>query len=367
MDEFVFGVREAAWPLLRADFHLSYTAIGILLTVPSLIGCAIEPAFGLLGDTGRRRAIILGGGIAFSSALALTGFAWGVLPLLAGFALLNPASGAFVSLSQATLMDLQPARRETNMARWTLAGQVGVVVGPLALAGALALGLGWRQLLLALAVATAPLVVLSRSVPLAAPSGQSLHGALRSALAALKRASVLRWLVLLELTDLMGDVLTGFLALYFVDVARVSPQTATVAVVVWSAAGLAGDALLLPLLERVPGTAYLRVSAAAALIVLPALLLVPAVAPKLALLALLGLLRAGWYAIPQGRLFSELPGASGTAVALADVSGLLGKLSPLAIGLLAQRFGLGHALWLMLLAPLGLLVVLRREGGSTEP
>lgn len=351
---------------MRADFHLSYAAVGVLLTAPSLIASTVEPALALLGDTGRRRMIVVSGGVAFACALALTSLAWGVLSLLAGFTLLCLASGAFVSLSQATLMDLQPARHETNMARWTLAGSVGVVLGPLALAGALALGLGWRQVLLAIAVATIPLIFLSRSAPAAAGTDESFRGVLRSALAALKRARVVRWLVLLQLTNLMGDVLTGYLALYLVDVARLSPLAATVGVAVWTVAGLAGDALLLPLLERASGATYLRVSAALALVVFPALLLVPGVLPKLALVALLGLLHAGWYAIPQGRLFSELPGASGTAVALSNVGGLAGDLSPLAIGLLAQRFGLGQALWLLLLAPLGLLAGLWGDGGSKQ-
>ncbi len=42
---------------------------------------------------------------------------------------------------------------------------------------------------------------------------------MRAALSALRRGEVLRWLVLLQFSDLMLDVLLGFLALYFVDVA----------------------------------------------------------------------------------------------------------------------------------------------------
>ena len=42
------------------------------------------------------------------------------------------------------------------------------------------------------------------------------------AFAALKDKTVLRWLILLEFSDLMLDMLYGFLALYFVDVAHVT-------------------------------------------------------------------------------------------------------------------------------------------------
>jgi len=56
-----------------------------------------------------------------------------------------PASKAFVGLSQATLMDSGPNRHEQNMTRWTFAGSLGVVAGPIALSTA-PLNLGWRGL-----------------------------------------------------------------------------------------------------------------------------------------------------------------------------------------------------------------------------
>jgi FSR family fosmidomycin resistance protein-like MFS transporter len=88
--------------------------------------------------------LILGGGIAFAFALLLISLSHHFFWLLAAFVLFYPASGSFVSLSQATLMDIEPTRHEQNMARWTLAGSVGNVLGPLALAGAIALNQSWR-------------------------------------------------------------------------------------------------------------------------------------------------------------------------------------------------------------------------------
>lgn len=43
-------------------------------------------------------------------------------------------------------MDNDPERHEHNMARWKLAGSIGVVLGPLALTAAIWDGLGWRGL-----------------------------------------------------------------------------------------------------------------------------------------------------------------------------------------------------------------------------
>lgn len=144
LDELVFGVGAAATPLMRDDLTLSYTQIGLLLSVPGLIANFIEPFMFILGDVWKRRVILLAGGILFAISLALTSLSFSFIILLISYILFHPASGMFVNLSQANLMDLVPSRHEQNMARWTFAGSLGVVAGPLLLSGMLTLGLGWR-------------------------------------------------------------------------------------------------------------------------------------------------------------------------------------------------------------------------------
>ncbi len=371
LDEFVYGAREAAWPLIRDDLGLSYAQIGLLLGVPSVVGNLIEPFLAILGDVWRRRVIVLGGGSVFAAALGLTALSRSFAPLLFSFILFYPAAGAFVSLSQATLMDLDPARHEHNMARWTFAGSLGVVAGPLALGAAAALGGSWRGLFLALVVLSVALLAAAWRMPF--PDGRpgvthfdrgAFSGGLRAAAAALRRGAVVRWLALLEFSDLMLDVLLGFLALYMVDVAGVTPLRAGTTVAVWTGVGLLGDFLLIPLLERVRGLSYLRISAALELILFPAFLLAPGFWPKLIAVGLLGLFNSGWYAILQAGLYSAMPGQSGTALAVKNVSGLAGGLIPLALGLIAQRFGLPAAMWLLLLGPVALLLGLPRGDHS---
>jgi FSR family fosmidomycin resistance protein-like MFS transporter len=149
LDEFVDGARGAAWPLIHADLQLSYVQVGMLLSLPDIIASLIEPILGILGDIGQRRILILGGGVAFALALLLIALSHNFPLLLMAFILFYPASGAFVSLSQATLMDADPTRHEQNMARWAFSGSVGILVGQLALSAAVALGWGWRGLFLA--------------------------------------------------------------------------------------------------------------------------------------------------------------------------------------------------------------------------
>jgi FSR family fosmidomycin resistance protein-like MFS transporter len=367
LDELVFGAREAAWPLIRNDLGLNYFQVGLLLGVPNLIAAVIEPVLGVAGDVWKRWLLIVGGGVLFTAELVVFGLAPSFAVLMAASILLYPASGAFVSLSQSSLMDHDPSRHEHLMARWNLAGSLGVVAGPLLLGLAVGLGLGWRGTFVAMAPLSLVLTVLAwsqlrqRGKPASddeAPQG--LRDGLRQAARAARRPDVLRWLVLLAFSDFMLDVLLGFLALYFVDVVKVSPALAGVSVAVWSGVGLAGDALLIPLLERVRGLSYLRYSAVAMLLLFPAFLLVPWYGAKLVLLGLMGLGNAGWYAILKGQLYSALPGQSGTVMAIDSGFSLVAGATPALLGWVAQWAGLPVTMWLLLLGPLALIIGIPR-------
>jgi MFS transporter, FSR family, fosmidomycin resistance protein len=361
MDELVFGAREAAWPLIRRDLELSYAEVGLLLSVPAYVGAVAEPILGLLGDTRWRRAVVAGGGAAFALALATAALSESFWLLLAATIVLFAASGAFVSLSQATLMDLDAEGRERNMARWSVAGGVGAVAGPLTVA-VVAGGAGaWRWLFCAFGVVALGLLVLTlRSWP-AHLHPHATRPSLRNALRALRRRTVARWLLVLEAADLMTDVLLGFLALYIVDVVGASPGTGGLAVAVWTGAGLAGGLGIVLFLAKHSGLAYLWISAPVALVLYAAFLVLPGAASKLVLLGALGLTTAGWYSIPKARLYAALPGQSGAALALGGVAGITRAAAPLAIGLVAERYGLETAMWLLLAAPLALLLLLPRS------
>jgi FSR family fosmidomycin resistance protein-like MFS transporter len=272
-------------------------------------------------------------------------------------------------------MDSNPARHEQAMARWTFAGSLGVVLGPLLLSGLAFVGFGWRGVFIALAGLTVlVLFFVWQRFPKTPPDLQPLpHFAdvwsgLRGAWAALRGGEALRWLVLLPFYDLMLDVLLGFLTLYFVDVARLTPGQAALGIAVWSGLGLLGDFLLIPLLEKVRGLDYLRLSVVIELLLFPAFLLVPDPLVKFVLLGLLGFFNSGWYAILKGRLYSAMPGQSGTVMTLDSLFSLLGTLLPFGIGLAAQVFGLQKAMWLLLLGPIAMLLGLPRHaaGGSSQ-
>jgi FSR family fosmidomycin resistance protein-like MFS transporter len=368
LDELVFGVSEAAWPFIRNDLHLNYIQIGLALSLPGFIGNFIEPFIFTLSDVWKRRAVILIGGVFFTVSLFLTSLSFSFLFLLSSFILFNPSSGALVGLSQANLMDSDTTRRENNMARWTFAGSLGVVIGPILLAGAAWVGFGWRGMFLGLAL-LATLILLSawtripndKPHPVSFPRFGDIFNQFRATFSALKNWSIVRWLILLEFSDLMLDIFYGFLPLYFVDVAGFTPSQAALSVTVWTGVGLLGDFLLIPLVERVKGLDYLRVSVVIELILFPFFLLSPIPWLKLVIVGLMGFFNAGWYAILKAKLFESMHGQSAAALTLDNVSGLFGKLIPFGIGLAAQTFGLAAAMWLLLAGPIALLIGLPRK------
>lgn len=368
LDELVFGVGETAWPLIRDDLNLSYTQIGLLLSLPGIIAAFIEPFIGILGDVWRRRLLILGGGVFFTLSLALTSASNSFAILLLSLIIFFPSSGAYVSLSQANLMDSDESRHEQNMARWTFAGSLGVVAGPLLLGLFVHLGLGWRGTYALLASLSAlSMIVAFRFLPADKkntpfPSFSEVFDGFKAAFNALKRREVWRWLLLLEFADLMLDILFSFLALYFVDVVRVNETQAGIAVTVWLVMGLITDFLFIPYIDKQKDAIqFLRRTAFLNGIAFIAFMLVPGFIPKIALVILVNLFNTGWYPILQGRLYSSLPGQSASLMAIGAVTTPLAKSLPLLIGILADRFGLGNAMWILLLGPIALLIGLPRK------
>ncbi len=364
MDELVFGVQDSALPLIRGELHISYAAIGLLLSVPALAANLIEIPIGLLADSPRRRRLVMGGGLAFTVAVFAFAAAPSYAVLLLAMCALYPASGAFVALSQADLMDADVARRDQNMARWNVAGSAGALAGPGLLVVAVFAGVSWRGAYAVMGVIAALAVTGLALAP--SPTLQSeahedgLRGAVRAALRSLRRGEVLRALPLLEVSDLMLDVLTGYLALYFVDSLGQPAWVGGLVVGVRIGSGLAGDVLTVHLLERIAGLQYVRATAGVALVAFPLFLILPGLLTKLAALAALSVLTAGWYPVLQARLYGALPGQSGAQLVIGNVFRIATTPIPLLIGLAAARFGLAAALWMFAFSPALLTALLWR-------
>jgi FSR family fosmidomycin resistance protein-like MFS transporter len=321
----------------------------------------VGPLFGLLADSGHRRLTMLLGGLGYSLSLLGNALAADFWMLLAAFAVGAPAYSAFVSLAQIELMDMNGDRHEQSMARWVLAGSLGVTIGPLLMGASVTAGIGWRPIFVLLATAALALTFAATKLDHARPTESTpTKDTARAALKAVRNRAVRKWIVVLEAADLMVDVLFGFLALYFVDVIGATPAQAGLAVAAFSAGGIAGSALILPLVARVDGSTYLRTSAVTATFTFIAMLMIEELAVGIVCSALIGILTAGWYSIPKARLFSTMPGRSGTVVAIYEAASLVGGQAPLALGALGGALGLSNALWFLLLGPAAILVLVPR-------
>lgn len=369
LDELVGGVSETAWPLIRDDLDLTYTQIGLLLSLPGLLAALIEPFLGILGDLWKRRVLIIGGGVLFALSLVLTATSYSFLLLLISFIIINPSSGAFVGLSQASWMDSDAARHEQNMARWTFAGSAGVLAGPLLLGIFVYLGFGWRGAYAFLAsFAVLCLMAAFKFIPhdkkstAHLPTLYIVREGFRAAFSALKRKEIWRWLLLLDFADLVMDVLLSYLALYLVDVVLVTEGQAGIGVTLWLALGLATDFIFIAVADRQTNSMkFLRFTALLEVLALSMFLLVAGFIPKLIAIVFVNIFNTGWYPILKGRLYSALPGQSASLLAIQAVTTPLARFFPFLLGLLADRIGLGTAMWILLLGPIALIIGLPRR------
>ncbi len=360
LDEFIYGLFGSTLPTIKTEFALTYTQVGLLFTLPGLLGVMSEPFIGLLGDTRHRRALVLGGIVATAIALALIAGARQYLPLLLATGIMYVASGAYVNLSQATLIDRDPRRAENTMARWVLMGAIGVTISPLLITFVLSADGSWRAVYLGtaiLAIAFVPLLFMQRFNGHAGADDEvgSLKQLGRSLLAALRSRTLIKWIILTELADLMLDKLLEVTGLYFHDVAGVSLPAASAAVTVATVAGLIGNFALVPLLEKISGMRVLRVSAIVALVAYAALLLIPIVWLKYVLIAVINLSTAGWFAVLRAKCYEVLPGQSGVVVAVTSLANISSLFVPLLLGGIADALGLQTAMWLLIIGPIALI------------
>ena len=365
-DELNYGVGNAALPAIRNDLSLTYIQVGLLLGLPGIINTFVEPMLMLLGDTRLRKHLMLSGGLTIILSLVAIAGTHSYLLVLVAMVVAFPASGAFVSLSQATLMDLNPGREPQMMARWTASGAVANLLGPLILAAGFALGFGWRWAYFAMAGLCLVLVVLTwfRKIPLhpaVAPAALADHhgpNLPKGLWDALRNPALMGRFALLQLSDLLLDVLTGYLPLYFTDVAGFSLAQAGLMMSVLMGAGLVSNILLIPILERFPGRQVVRLSAGLAGGLYAAWLLAPWLWAKVALIIVIKLVTMGWYEVLQGEAFAAIPGHSGTVMAINSVFGLLGGGIAFMIGWVAAKAGLPAAMWILLVGPVCLVLFL---------
>lgn len=150
-------------PLVRAEFGVSYTELGIALAAFNVISAVLQPPAGVLVDRVSARVVLTGGLLLGATAVALAGLSPFFWAFVAMFALLGLANTVYHPADYALLSHcVSPARMGRAYSVHTFAGMLGTAVAP-AILLALAQAFGWRGAFVAAAVlgyAVAALIVL---------------------------------------------------------------------------------------------------------------------------------------------------------------------------------------------------------------
>jgi FSR family fosmidomycin resistance protein-like MFS transporter len=262
------------------------------------------------------------------------------------------------------------------MARWTAAGSLANVLAPLLVAVGFALAWGWRWSYLSIAALGLGLVFAtararfpaqhSHSESSPEETRQALRQLLPNLWKAVRTPGVIRWLLLLDFSDMLLDVLYSYTALYFADVADLTPAQVGVVLTILTSASLVADLVLIPVLERMPGRSLVRVAAGLAIPLYAAFLLAPWPVAKIVLLVLVRFSTMGWYPVLQGELYASLPGRSGTAMAISSASGVLAGALVCSVGWVAEQTSLPAAMWLLMLGPLCLVTLVPHRQPASQ-
>jgi len=132
------------FPQIQHDFHLSYTQLGLLATVFTIVLSLGSLPLGILADRGSRRKVISFGVIFWSAATFLSGLAPSFRFLLFSRALVGVGEAAYTPAGTSIISETFPHHLRSRMQGWFNTGMfLGGAVG-MALGGVIAHWAGWR-------------------------------------------------------------------------------------------------------------------------------------------------------------------------------------------------------------------------------
>jgi len=151
----------AVFPLIKADFSLSDTALGFLGSAFMICYMCSAPLLGWLGDRGNRVRLASCGVFVWSLATALSGIAPGYRSLLAARTVVGIGEASFGTVSPGLISDFFPKEhRGRILSYFYLAIPVGSAIGYL-LGGLLGYHFGWQSAFL---MVGAPGILLAAAV-----------------------------------------------------------------------------------------------------------------------------------------------------------------------------------------------------------
>jgi FSR family fosmidomycin resistance protein-like MFS transporter len=158
------GALPVLLPVIRAEFSLSYTAVGVIILVSNMISSVIQPIFGIWSDRKAILWLLPVGCLLAGAGLALVGFAPGYVLILFAVALSGIGAAAYHPEASKQAFLISGEKKATALSIYSVGGNIGHGLGPII--AALLLDLGGRRgvgAILIIAVITAILLNYSLS------------------------------------------------------------------------------------------------------------------------------------------------------------------------------------------------------------
>lgn len=364
LEETSSGVFTAGAPDIEQSLQLSHaTTAAVLFVVPGLVALVVDPLVFMLADRLGRPLLVRAG----FATMAVTSFAAALAPgpisLAVALSIWYVATGAAVSMTEATLIDAWPDRQARTMARWTLLGVVGDFAAPL-LIGALAViqggSNGWRTAfalvggVLALWTVAASLRQFPQAPVSPGDDEPSLWQAVRDALG---DRVLLVWLFGVALCNLLDEILVVFASLHVRLVLGASPAWQSATIGAFVAGGALGLVILDRLLLRHSERRLIIGSGIACAIAFIAWLAAPVAWLSALLMLPVGATALPLYPLAAAQAYARRPGRAGVIVVAGHVFAPLALALPWLLGVVADRAGTFVALSLLIAQPIGLVAL----------
>jgi sugar phosphate permease len=367
-------------PSVERELALSHTAyVAFVFAAPLVLAAALEAGIALKSDAWDRRKLVLGGQLALAASLLLAASTTNPWLLALALAIAGAASGVACGAAQAILVLADERGADRAMIRWAVFAAIGDVLAPILTASAIALGVSYRGALIAVAV-----LVLSQCLafPPPAHSEPSSSGAppkttpdfsppsaslpeVRTPTStptftlvrrALQNRSLWLWLFAAASCTLLDELVVALASLRLSHDHASSDAGAAASGLVFAAGSLAGAALTDRAVSRVGSNRVLASSALITIAALAMLVFATHTPTTCAALFFVGVACAPHHALAFARAYDALPESPGTVQACAQLLVAVDVVAPLALGAIADRFGLHTALACLALQPVVILV-----------
>jgi len=117
-------------PVIKSEFSLSYTAIGVIILVSNLISSVIQPFFGIWSDRKVILWLLPAGCLLAGVGLALVGFAPGYLLILLAVAVNGIGAAAYHPEASKQSFLISGEKKATALSIYSVGGNIGHGLGP---------------------------------------------------------------------------------------------------------------------------------------------------------------------------------------------------------------------------------------------